>query len=295
MNKRQTILILGGKGLLGAELADFFKRSSRYTPIPLGHKEGDVTDERKLARTFLRHQPDVIINCAALINVERCETEPFEAWRVNAFGAGAVAHAARRSGLSPTVIHISSAYVFGDDKSTFCEDDEARPVNSYGAAKSAGETLFAAEAGAAGMRHFVIRTSWLYGRFRDTLADTVVKVLRQSKPFEVVSDQWSVVTSARDFAEGVQELLENKRYKSGVYHFFDKSRGGVTRYGIALVVAKTLGFDPTLLKKVPRSKIFRVPYPRSAVLQNTKFRVFPNWKKSLQAYLIQRYGQKNKN
>jgi dTDP-4-dehydrorhamnose reductase len=193
-------------------------------------------------------------------------------------------------GLKSLFIHISSAYVFGSDRKRFREDDEARPVNNYGISKLMGERLVEAEARAAGMRFFIIRTSWLYGRFRPTLVDSIVTKLREHKPFAVIDDHRGVVTSTKNLAWGVGELIKNK-YASGTYHLFDKSNGGVTKYEIALEIAKTLGFDSRLLKRISWADILTVSYPTSAILVNTKFRAFPDWRTSLRAYLLEHYGK----
>lgn len=294
MKRLATILIVGAKGLLGAELVDFFKQSGSYSVVGLGHADADITDERNLAHSFSRYTPDIIINCAAQINVEYCEAHPFEAWRINAFGPGAIVHTMRVLGLQASLIHISSAYVFGNDRKRFREYDAAHPVNMYGVSKLMGERLVEAEAHAAGIRFFIIRTSWLYGRFRPTLVDSMVKRLRAHKPFAVIDDHRSVVTSAKNLARGIEELIKREQYASGTYHFFDQSNGGVTKYEIALEIAQTLCFDQRLLKRISGTDILTVSYPTSAILVSTKFRAFPDWRTSLRAYVLEHYGKERR-
>lgn len=293
MGRLPTILIVGAKGLLGAELVDFFTRSGSYSVVGQSHADADITQEKELLRSLSRYRPDIIINCAALINVAYCEANPFEAWKINAFGPGAIVHAIRVLGLKGSFIHISSAYVFGNDRKRFREYDEAHPVNNYGVSKLMGERLVEAEARAAGIRFFIIRTSWLYGRFRPTFVDMAVTKLREQGPFEVIDDHKGVVTSAKNLARGIEELLKNK-YTSGTYHLFDKSKGGVTKYDIALEIAETLCFDSRLLKRISGGKSRIVSYPTSAVLVNTKFRAFPDWRISLRAYLLEQYGKEKR-
>lgn len=290
MKRHPTILILGDKGLLGAELVDHFKRSDWCFVVGLSRIQADITDEKTLVRAFSRYAPDIIINCAALINVEYCETHPFEAWKTNAFGPGAILHAARALGLRTSVIHPSSAYVFGNNRKRFREDDEVYPLNTYGTSKLMGERLAEAEARAANIPLFIIRTSWLYGRFRPTFVDTIARALLDGVPFEAIANYRSVVTSTKNLAGGIEKLIRNARYSPGTYHFFDTSSGGVTRYEIALEVAKTLGFDQRLLKKVSGADILTVPCPKSSILINTKFPPFPDWRVSLQKYVLEHYG-----
>lgn len=293
MKRPPTILILGAAGLLGAELVDFFKRSGSYSVVGLNRIDADITDEKNLFRFFARYKPDIIINCAALINVEYCEANPFEAWKINAFGPGAIVHTIRVLGLKTSIIHISSAYVFGNDRKRFRENDEPYPVNNYGVSKLMGERLVEAEAQAADIHFLIIRTSWLYGRFRPTLVDNMVTKLREHKPFEAIDDHRGVVTSTKNLAWEVGELIKNK-YASGAYHLFDQSNRGVTRYDIAREVAQTLGFDPRLLKRISGADIRTVSYPTSAILVNTKFRDLPDWRTSLRTYLLEQYGKEKR-
>jgi dTDP-4-dehydrorhamnose reductase len=285
-----AIVILGAGGLLGSELVNVFERTGEYRVVALSHKKADVTDEAGLAETFAQHTPCVIINCAALIDVEYCETHPFEAWKVNALGAGAVVHAARTLLHPPAIVHMSTAYVFGNEKTRFTESDEARPVNSYGLSKLMGETLVETEAKAARMKYTIVRTSWLYGPTRKTFVDSLVEKFRAKIPFYVVGDQFGDYTSAQDLAEGIRELVLGES-ASGIYHLCNASVGGVTRYDAALLCADTLGLDRKLLKRVSWTDIFRVPYPVRAVLESTKFRKLPDWKKSLGAYFRKQYGK----
>lgn len=291
MKRPPKILILGAKGLLGAELVDFLKRSKSYAVIGLNRTDADITEEKTLLRSFSCHKPDIIINCAALINVDYCETHPFEAWKTNTFGPGAILHTVRVLGLPTSIIHISSAYVFGNDRKRFREDDEAYPLNTYGVSKLMGERLARTEARVAGIPLCIIRTSWLYGQFRPTFVDTIAKSLREGIPFEAIADRRSVVTSTKNLAAGIEELINNEPRASGIYHLFDQSTGGVTRYEIALEIAKTLHLDPQLLKKAAVADILAVPCPTSAVLVNTKFRPFPHWRLSLQNYLREHYDK----
>ncbi len=291
MKQPLKILIFGAEGLLGAELTDFFKRAGLYSVVGLTRADADITEEKRIYMSLSNYKPDTIINCAALINVEYCEANPFEACRINAFGSGAIAHAIRRLGLKASMVNISSAYVFGNDRKEFRENDEARPVNNYGISKLMGERLVEAEARAAGIRFFIIRTSWLYGRFRPTFVDVIVKRLQEHDLFEAIDDHKSVVTSAKDMALGIEELITQDQYSSGIYHFSNKSDGGVTKYEIAREIAKTLYFDSSSLKSAHGEDILRVSYPTSAVLVNTKFRQFPDWRVSLRAYLLEQYGK----
>ncbi len=289
-------MILGAKGLLGAELVNFFNRSGSYSVIGLNHTDADITDEKKLSSSFSRYKPDIIINCAALINVAYCKANPFEAWKVNAFGPGAIVHTMRVLRLKASIIHISSAYVFGNDRKRFREYDESRPVNDYGVSKLMGERSVETEERAEGISFFIIRTSWLYGRFRSTFVDSIVKGLREGRPFEAIDDYRGVVTSTKNLARGIEELIKDVEYASGTYHFFDtnKSNGGVTRYDIALEIAKTLGFDRRFLKRISGTDILTVSHPTNAILVNTKFRAFPDWRTSLRAYLLEYYGKEKR-
>ena len=138
----KKIIILGGEGLLGKELKEYFTRAKDFSVIAFG-RELDITKLSGLTRVFKKEKPDVVINAAAAVNVDECEGEPEKAWAVNAVGAGNVASALSKSGSeNPVLVHISTSDVFGHSKSKgkfWLEDDKPIPINAYGRSKLGGE------------------------------------------------------------------------------------------------------------------------------------------------------------
>ena len=162
----------------------------------LARAELDVTDADAVRAAVAEHGPDVVLNCAAYTNVDGAEEEAEEALRVNGEAAGIVAAEA------PAVLYVSSDYVFDGRKGTpYLESDPTGPVSSYGRSKLAGEIATAA----ANPRHFVVRTSWLFGAGGKNFVDTMLRVGGERDEARVVADQVGCPTYTGHLARGARE------------------------------------------------------------------------------------------
>jgi dTDP-4-dehydrorhamnose reductase len=294
IKKTKKILIFGADGLLGQELEDHFKGSPDSVAVGLGHDQADITDQKSMTLVLKREKPDVIINCAARINVEFCEGHPLEAWQVNAFGPGLIANSLFQLGLVKTLfIQMSTSDVFGNEKKAFREDDYPNPVNVYGRSKLEGEKILEAEAKVSGLNYYIVRTSWLYSPFKESFVDAVVSGLKKKENFLTIDDQWSVITRAADLVISLNYLIRHQNHHpSGVYHLVNQSSGGLSKYTIAKSIARFLKLDQKYLKKVSRKRMLKTDRPKSALLLNTKLPQLPNWQNSLKEYLDLKYGTK---
>ena len=157
------VLILGAKGMLGREFLDFFELHKEYQTIPVDKDNFDIKSFSSVKSALNKYKPDFVINCAALINVEYCESHPIEAYSVNSFGPGNIARALADLEFKKTkFIHISTSDVFGGEKKFFKESDNPNPVNVYGWSKFLGEKILEQESKASSSRYFIIRTNSLY-------------------------------------------------------------------------------------------------------------------------------------
>lgn len=204
--------------------------------VGLTHADVDVTDADAVNAAIARIQPDVVINTVALHRSEECEKDPTKSFAVNAVGAWNVAKAAASVGAS--VIFISTDYVFGNAKKEYAEGDMPEPLNVYGASKLAGEQLTAI----ANPRHYVVRTSALYGKYKSGKGHNFVTLMlalaAEKQPVRVVSDQYTAPTYAGDLALKIKELTDGDA-PYGTYHI--ANAGGVSWHGFAEEVFRVAG------------------------------------------------------
>ncbi len=293
---KKKVIIFGTDGLLGSTLATIGREQPGIEIVALNHQQMDITDQIAVEICMKNNRPSVVINCASLINIEACEKNPLSAWQVNTLGPGNIAQAMEKAGLKEsTLIQISSSDVFGEDKQSFEEIDQPNPVNVYGWSKWAGEKLIEQISKNCGLNYYIVRSSWLYGKGRQTFVDFVVETLKRGELMNVVTDQYNVPTSASDLALAIIKLIESPTpYPFGIYHLTNDYTIRPSKYDIAVFIAGYLSLEnKALLKPSFRQDVFTVNRPGSAMLVNRSTIRLPDWKESLIAYLGGRYDKKS--
>ena len=277
----KTVLLLGASGLLGTDLYKTLVHSNHQVIAP-SHAQVDLSDFSSLTRIILAEKIDVIINAAAIVDVNALEKNPEAGLRTNADGAGNIAKIIAERSLSVVYLMVSTNYVFGTRKRPYAEDELPAPVNAYGTSKAAGEQLVAAYCKAAGSPYFIVRTGWLYGAARPTFVDEVAKTLRSGEEYNASADQRGNPTATHDFSKAVVEEFVVKRKGSGIYHVVNETPegNGVSRYQIACEVASVLGVAHTHVHSRKSDELFSVERP-SAVLRNTKLPPLRDWREAL--------------
>ena len=210
------ILLTGCAGQLGREL----KRSLACLGevVACDRRQLDLADADGL-RTMLRTiAPTVIVNAAAYTAVDKAETEQAAAGAINAVAPGILAEEAKR--LDARLIHFSTDYVFDGSKATaYTEDDTPAPLSAYGRSKLGGEQAIAA----AGARHLIFRTSWVYGLHGANFMKTMLRLGREwdelRAPLRVVGDQIGAPTWTRHLADATALILARRDAPGGLYHF----------------------------------------------------------------------------
>jgi dTDP-4-dehydrorhamnose reductase len=196
------ILLLGATGQLGRELMRVLPSVGEVVPCDRGAADLERPDE--VVALLVRERPDVIVNAAAYTAVDRAESEPDRAELVNATAVAAVAAEAARQ--DAFLVHYSTDYVFdGEAPGAYGETDEPRPLSVYGRTKLAGERAVTA---AAGGRHYVFRTSWVYAPHGDNFLRTILRLAGEREALGVVADQRGVPTSVALIAGITAEVLE---------------------------------------------------------------------------------------
>ncbi|MGH6848754.1 MAG: dTDP-4-dehydrorhamnose reductase, partial [Methylocella sp.] len=191
------ILVFGATGQLGREVMALAR--ARDIEVAGCNRAGaDVTDFASVKAAILAVEPRLVLNAAAYTAVDRAETEPEAAYAANAVGAETIARAAALQQVP--VIQISTDYVFDGTKTgAYVETDPIAPLGVYGKAKAAGETMVRQ----ANPRHFILRTSWVYGRFGANFLKTILRLSRAREELRIVADQHGCPTATEDLAVAV--------------------------------------------------------------------------------------------
>jgi len=265
------LLITGGKGMLGRTLQRYFRQHELFiADLP----EIDITDGRSVEQTVAVFKPDAVIHCAAMTQVDACETDSDQAYRINALGSAQVACAAARHGAR--LIALSTDYVFdGTSDRPYHEFDAPAPRTVYGASKLAGEAAVRHHC----PDHTILRIAWLYGEEGPSFLHTMLKLGAQAgAPLKVVNDQLGNPTSTDAVAELIGRLLDNP--VPGVVH--GSCEGEATWYDFARMIFEKAnlrrGIVPCGTSDFPRP----APRPANSRLEKRMLRLaglppMPHW------------------
>jgi len=272
------IAVIGAKGMLGSELCRVLGAYHEILAWDLA--EIDITDRIGTLDRLSAAQPDLIINSAALVNVETCETDPDRAWRINAVGAQNLALAAQQ--MNSALLYISTDYIF-DGQTTVDYDEVAtpNPLNQYGRSKLAGERLSLQIC----PRTYSIRTAWIFGHAQNSYVDRVLKMADKEGVVRMPVDQLESPTYTVRLGEAILQLIATGAY--GIYNV--TSIGACTRADFAKYVLQVAGRSE-LVEVVDSALLQRsVKRPARVVLDCRLYQLvtgqpLPNWQQAVQDY-----------
>lgn len=231
---RQIVAVLGGRGMLGTELAELCRNRGyeiRVHDLP----EFDISDIEHLRMAV--DAADVIVNCAAYTNVDGAESQPQLAHRVNAEAVGRLGELARSGGK--WVLHFSTDFVFdGRLDRPYAETDAPNPISEYGRSKLAGERLL----GSSGCDHCIMRLQWTYGANGNNFITKLVRRAAAGGTVSVVDDQVGAPTAVGEVAKAACRMIEGR--VTGLYHF--AAAGYASRYDVAAFVFERLSLPAGL-------------------------------------------------
>jgi len=277
------LLVVGGSGLLGYKVAELAVRefqtfatyNFRSTELDgCSFFKLDKTDRNATLTLMNKLKPDVVIDTAALHNVDYCETHRDEAWKVNVKGTRNIAEACRE--IDAKMIFISTDYVFDGKKEIYTEEDAPNPLHYYAKTKLAGERLVKE----AGIDYAITRPSVIYGWNPGELAGLksssgkpvnfvvwTIDKLKKKEKINIVTDQFSSPTLADNLAEVL--LVLSKSGKQGVYHTAGKTC--INRFMFAKKIAEIFKLDESLIKPVTSDMFKQVAErPKRCCLDVTK-------------------------
>jgi dTDP-4-dehydrorhamnose reductase len=275
------ILITGANGQLGRELANQYKEINSVELILAGKLDLDISDVMAVHRFINANKPDVIINCAALTNVDKCETEIDTAYKINTIGPKNLATAANEIGAE--IVQVSTDYVFsGEINKSLTEFDEVNPQTAYGKSKLQGEILVKN----LNHRHYIVRTAWLYGD-GNNFVKTMINLSKTNTTLKVVNDQRGTPTSTVDLARVIIKLLEDKNY--GLFHCTCK--GECTWYEftkeifrLKVITTEVLPCTSDEFKRPAKRPEYSVL--RNYMLELTTGDITRSWQEAIEEYLM---------
>src|ERR1044071_7646627 len=175
------IVIVGAGGRLGSALLREYREN--FEVIGFDHAQLDLADLEHVRRQLAAIGCDVLINAAAFTNVDLCEKETEQAFRINAEAPRVLAEICRDTNAK--LIHFSTDYVFdGEKNEPYIEEDEARPISIYGKSKLAGEKNVLAGQNT----NLVVRVSWVFGPDRPSFIDAMIKAAQENERLDAVAD-----------------------------------------------------------------------------------------------------------
>lgn len=277
---QQKVLVTGAGGQLGQEFVRLENHQDKV--IGLSRTELDITDEEQCRRIIEEWKPDVILHSAAYTAVDRAETDTDTAYAVNVLGTKNIAEAAER--VRAKFCYISTDYVFdGMGIMPYEVGHPTAPRSVYGRTKLEGEQIAAAVCSKA----FIVRTSWVYGKYGNNFVKTMLRLANNHREISVVNDQFGAPTYTYDLAVLLRELVRSDRY--GTYHA--SNVGVCTWFEFAKAIFEEAGIEgvavrPCLTDQFPRP----APRPAYSVLSHTSlieagFKPLRHWKEALRDYL----------
>lgn len=274
------VFVTGWDGLLGSSLVPRLRTGHEVDGF--GVKAADILDRNHLRGKLDSFRPDLVVHLAAMTQVDRCEEEVNEAFRINGEGSRLVAAEAER--VDAAVLSLSTDYVFdGASDRPYRETDPPRPLSVYGRSKHAGEEAVREAA----TRWTVVRSAWLFGEGGPNFVTAILGALETRETVRVVSDQTGSPTYAADLARGLSILIEAGA--CGLYHLVNA--GSTSWYELAREVVRVKGMDPDRVQPATTEEIGRLaprpPYSvLSAELAEERFGVrLRPWPEALQEYL----------
>lgn len=287
------LLLLGGNGQVGRELRRALPALGEVVVATRAGADAELAADfdapDALGELVRRIVPDVVVNAAAYTAVDRAESEPDAAFRVNALAPEAIARACAAS--DALLLHYSTDYVFdGSVSRPYREDDATAPLGVYGASKLAGEEAIRAS----GARHAILRTAWVYAAHGKNFLHTMLRLARERDELRVVGDQIGAPTPAAWIADASARIVAHGVPASGTWHLV--AAGETSWYGFAGAIMDE-ALAAGLLARRPRVlPINTAEYPTPArrpaysVLDTARLRrdfgiAVPDWRDGLHAVM----------
>lgn len=286
------ILVTGANGQVGQELKALATVFPDFQFVFTGKNDLDITDAEAVNSIFTTHQFHYCINCAAYTAVDKAESEPESAYRINVEGVKNLAKSCRENKVH--LFQLSTDYVYhGKQNTPYRETDPTNPQSIYAHTKRIGDEV----AEQISPFYTIIRTSWVYSTFGHNFVKTMIRLGMEKGELNVVADQVGTPTYARDLAKTLLTIIQKvekgaveKSKLTGIFHYSNEGQTNWAEF------AKTIFRIKKIACKV--SEIETAAYPTPAkrppfsVLDKTKIKTtfgveIPRWEDSLKDCLRQ--------
>jgi dTDP-4-dehydrorhamnose reductase len=287
------VLIIGAGGRLGSALMRRYRTDFEIRGFT--HSEIDLADVGELEELLKPLPFDVLINCAAMTNVDLCEEQRDTAFEINATAPELLAHICEDKGAK--LIHFSTDYVFdGRKKTPYVEDDPAEPLSIYGESKREGEenVLFVSE------QNLVVRVSWVFGPDRPSFVDNVIARAKENPEVVAVTDKFSTPTYTEDIASALPQFFSNG--VGGLLHFANQGQCSWQEYAqfaLETCAAQGVPLKATTVGPLRLSEMqnFAAPRPVYTVLSTVRFAEITGqtprpWRDAVLEYIRNNYKKK---
>jgi len=257
------VLVTGSKGMLGVDLVVHLQKEG-HNVIGTDIDSLDICNLVAVIRTMDECKPDIVINCAGYTDVDRCETDIDNAYKLNSIGPKNLAIASNQ--LDIPLVYIGSDYIFdGETNKPLIEGDIVNPLNVYGKSKLFGEENIKSLTN----KFFIIRTQWLYGKHGKNFVKTMLLQAEKGNVLTVVNDQFGSPTYTKDLANIICEIIKTSSY--GTYHVTNS--GICSWYEFAKCIMKLakidIGVKPCTSEEFPRL----AKRPKYSPLENLNLRL----------------------
>jgi dTDP-4-dehydrorhamnose reductase len=274
------VIVTGAKGQLGTDLVHLLADRG-YEVYGCGREELDITNFDQVKQVISEVRPDVVVHAAAYTKVDLAESEPDQAFLINAYGTRNVAVVSEAIGAK--LVYISTDYVFdGTANVPYNEFAPTNPLSVYGKSKLAGEQFVRN----LHSKFFIVRTSWVYGKHGNNFVKTMLKLVQERDELMVVDDQVGCPTYTVDLANCILELIQTEKY--GVYHV--SNSGHCSWYEFAKAIFEEAGIkikvNPCTTKDFPRP----APRPSYSVFDHMSLRLngfndMKHWREALREFI----------
>lgn len=279
------VLVTGAKGQLGRDLVSLLSQNN-FEVYGYGRDELDITNFENVDQVFNEVKPDIVIHAAAHTKVDLAESEPDQAYLINAIGTRNIAVYAEK--VQAKLVYVSTDYVFdGSATEPIDEFTPTCPLGVYGKSKLAGEQFVRD----LHTKFFIVRTSWVYGEHGNNFVKTMLKLAKNNRQLKVVHDQVGSPTYTVDLAKVIIQLIQTEKY--GTYHV--SNSGQCSWYEFTKAIFEEAGIEvevnPCTTEEFPR------PAPRPAYsvfdhmsLRLNGFQEVRHWKEALHEFIEKIHG-----
>ena len=273
------VLVTGANGQLGYDVVKELEKQN-IECYGVTRKDFDITDFKSTENFINKYLPDVVIHCAAYTAVDKAEDEPELCYKVNSEATKNIAEICKE--INAKLLYISTDYVFDGTKDGFYEvDDETNPINVYGKSKLLGEIAVQKIL----KKYFIVRISWVFGEHGNNFVKTMLRLGKDHKEINVVSDQYGSPTYTADLAPLLVEMIKTDKY--GIYHATNE---GVCSWAeFAEKIFKIANMDVNVNYINTAEYRTRAKRPLNSKLSKKRikenFYELQNWKSSLQTFI----------